>query len=340
MGKKRSSKHLIISVMATMILILDSKTALAGTYQGVELCIRTVIPSLFSFFVLSVLLASALLNNPIPFLRPLGKLCGIPAGAEGLFLLGLVGGYPVGAQAVTQAWEAGSLSTRDAKRMLGFCNNCGPSFLFGITATLFQSAYVPWFLWGIHLLSAIVTGILLPGKSKKSIIISDKAISMDLPKALKKGTQNLVSVCGWILLARCVVAYLEKWILFSVPTPIQIVLYGFLELTNGCVAVLQIPSEYTRFLIVSAFLAFGGICVGLQTVSVTWKLKTGWYFPGKLLQLSLSLFLADIFAVLLYPQARLHPVLLLLPGIACVIIAGNRKKEVAIWPNILYNGGK
>jgi hypothetical protein len=144
MGKKTSKISLILKLFAMILLIVDSKTALSGTAQGVDLCIRTVIPSLFPFFVISVLMTSALLEQPLPFLKHLGRICGIPAGSEGIFLLGLIGGYPVGAQAVAQAWKAGSISEKAAKRMLGFCNNCGPSFLFGIAAVLFRSVSIAW----------------------------------------------------------------------------------------------------------------------------------------------------------------------------------------------------
>ena len=45
-----------------LALILDGRTAIDGARQGIELCLRTVIPSLFPFFVLSILLTSSLLG--------------------------------------------------------------------------------------------------------------------------------------------------------------------------------------------------------------------------------------------------------------------------------------
>ena len=41
---------------AMLMLILDGRTALTGAAEGIDLCIRTVIPALFPFFVLSPLL--------------------------------------------------------------------------------------------------------------------------------------------------------------------------------------------------------------------------------------------------------------------------------------------
>ena len=65
-----------------LALILDGRTAIDGARQGIELCLRTVIPSLFPFFVLSILLTSSLLGSSLAVLRPLGRLFGMPDGAE------------------------------------------------------------------------------------------------------------------------------------------------------------------------------------------------------------------------------------------------------------------
>ena len=93
----------IVAAIGISLLILDSKTALAGAQSGVELCIRTVIPSLFPFFLFSILLTTSLMGRRIRILRPLCRLCRIPEGAESILIAGCLGGYPVGAQCVSQA---------------------------------------------------------------------------------------------------------------------------------------------------------------------------------------------------------------------------------------------
>ena len=60
-----------------LLLIFDSKTALEGARAGIDLCIRTVIPSLFPFFVLSMVLTGALMGTSLLWLRPIGALCGV-----------------------------------------------------------------------------------------------------------------------------------------------------------------------------------------------------------------------------------------------------------------------
>ena len=101
----------IAALAGMLILILDSKTALAGGLAGVQICMMQVIPALLPFFVLSILISAAFTGADIPLLRPIGRLCRMPRGSESLFILGLLGGYPAGAQGVCQGWYTGQLST-------------------------------------------------------------------------------------------------------------------------------------------------------------------------------------------------------------------------------------
>ena len=87
----------IFAAFGLLLLILDAKTALQGAQEAVVLCTSVVIPSLFPFFVLSGMLASAASGGGNKSLRPLERLLGVPIGAGGLFLTGLLGGYPTGA---------------------------------------------------------------------------------------------------------------------------------------------------------------------------------------------------------------------------------------------------
>lgn len=302
----KSKKQLISVVLCTAamaMLILDAKTALTGAKEGVTLCLYTVIPSLFPFLFISGMLSSILVGLNVPFLRPLGKLCGIPSGGEPLLLLGLTGGYPVGAQNITHAYNNGQIKADDARRLLGFCNNAGPAFIFGLLSSLFKSAIVPWALWLIHITSAIIVGILLPGKSNEKCSLPQKE-TPTIAKALTNSIKIMGEICGWIILFRIFLSMLHRWLLWALPQNISIVLYGLSELTNGCLALYDNQRYALKFILVSVFLNFGGLCIAMQTVSVTKTLGSGYYFPGKTLQSIISLFLSAIIQWFLFPASE------------------------------------
>lgn len=313
-----------------LALILDGSTALSGAREGIDLCLRVVIPSLFPFFVLSGLLSGALLGESLPLLRPLARLAGLPRGAESILAAGLLGGYPVGARCVGDACRAGRLSPRDGRRMLPFCNNAGPAFLFGIAGSLFSSPFTAWGLWGIQILSALLTALWLPGRSTGEIAPGTGHVPT-LPQALSSAVTIQAGVCGWVVVFRILLAFLGRWFGWLLPEGAQLLLSGVLELTNGCTRLSTVANPGQRFVLCSGFLAFGGLCVGLQTRSAAQGVDHTLYFPGKLLQTIYAVALSML-AQFLFPREYrwavppMVPVALLIATLVPIFL-----KKPAIW---------
>lgn len=318
-----------------LVMILDAKTAVLGAREGVMLCIYTVIPSLFPFFVLSVVMNSSLLGVKFPIMQPLCKFCKIPSGAESLLLLGILGGYPVGAKCINDAYLEKSISKHDARRMLGFCSNAGPAFIFGMTGMLFSTAAASWTLWLIQILSALIVGALL---SKQSNQVSQLKTtnSVSVAKAIETSIKSIAGVCAWVLVFRVIIAFCDRWFLWLFPLEIRAIFVGFSELTNGVNMLSSITHEGVRFVLASLFLAGGGLCVAMQTVSVTKDVGIGMYFPGKALQGIISFLIASIAQRVIFPPSECWNVhisvyiVILLCG-ACILLSRMKyKKAVAI----------
>lgn len=92
-----------------ILLLRQAETAAQAVRDGIQLCLTSVIPALFPFFAVSSLLvalgaaeaAGRVLAHPFRRLFRCGG-----AGCAAL-LLGLVGGYPVGARDGRRSWCAG-----------------------------------------------------------------------------------------------------------------------------------------------------------------------------------------------------------------------------------------
>lgn len=283
----------ICSLICVMLLIFDSKTAIEGTKIGTDLCIRTVIPSLFPFFILITALMSSLSNQDSPVLKPLARFVGIPEQAVAVLVPAFLGGYPVGAKAVTDLYRYGTLSKREAERMLAFCSNAGPSFLFGMISSLFPTRDMIWKLWGIQILSALITSRLFPALPVECLPTQHQVKEKRLD-IMGSAVHAMASVCGWVILFRTLITLLNKWILWRLPTWIHVTIIGILELSNGCYELGKIPSISVRFLLSCGMLSFGGICVLLQTVSVTKGLSLRNYMIGKWLQSALAILMGWI----------------------------------------------
>lgn len=164
MGTWRDGAALAFLLLGGAGLLRFPAESAAAAQEALALCFETVIPSLFPFFVLS----SLAVQSPLPrflsralagFMRPLFGVGG--AGASAL-ILGLLGGYPVGARTAAELYARGEISQEEGEQLLAFCNNSGPGFFLGVCGTaVFDSARAGAYLYLIHVLSALLTGFFL-----------------------------------------------------------------------------------------------------------------------------------------------------------------------------------
>lgn len=265
--KNKSGRALsICAAIGMLCLILDSRCASLCGIRALWMCIRAVIPSLFPMFVLSGILTPALLGQRHRWMGAAESLLGLPKGGGGLFLLGLMGGFPVGAQCIAQAVEQGALSRKNGARMLGFCNNCSPAFLFGILSSLFQRRSIPMLIFLIQLESAMIAARIwcCPGERTAAVSVSEVSVT----QAVNRGIRSIASVCAWVILGGVFTGFLERWLFPMLPFPLPQIITGCLELTGGVLRLGEVENESLRLILCCGFVCFGGISVWLQIQSV------------------------------------------------------------------------
>ena len=261
------------------------------------------------------------------------KLCRIPAGSESLLVTSFLGGYPAGAGNVAEMCRRGVLTESDAVRMAVFCNNAGPAFLFGVLGPLFSGQGTLWLLWAVHIAASLLCGAVLPGGSTDRTAIPD-ACETSLTETVGTAVKTMGMICGWVMLFRMALEFLDTWVLGYLPDWVQVLLTGLLELSNGCIRLGKIGSEDLRFVLASVMLSFGGVCIWMQTDSLCSGLDMGLYLPGKLLQAGLSALISIALIILKNRSGLLSA--FLLPGIlllSCIFLRNRlseTKKEVAI----------
>lgn len=325
---KESSRGILSTFAAGCIVLfaLDSQTAITAAKDAVILCGQAVIPALFPIFFLCILLTGNVQIQKSGALNARGGLSRNVLGSP-LLLTCFLGGYPAGAQSVAQVYKNRSLSRYQASRLLACCNQAGPAFIFGILGSQFESKFAPWALWLVQILSITVMWFLFGASVKTQS--QPPAESRVFPAgALSAAIRAIARVCGWVILFRCLIGYMNKYMVFP-DVKVQILISGLLELTNGCLLLSQIISEPIRFILCSVLLTFGGICVTFQTKSVIGDLPVMPYIGGKILQSLIAFILAVGVSALLYhanfQEALWIPVLI---GLCIVSVYGiNIKKQ-------------
>lgn len=315
--KKRIFIAAALLVLAALIVFSSSVQQSAA--KSLVLCAETIIPSLFPFFVLSMLLNRLGLPEFLARLtgRSASLLFGVSGeGASALFI-GLTGGYPMGAAYIADMCECGRIDREEAQRLLAFCNNSGPAFIIGAVGVgAFGRASVGLILYGVHIISAVIIGILFSAGAKKSAESRSDSIDSDLatafPDAVKSAVSAVLNVCGFVVIFSVFIGLLDSTGYFSRlclivgrktglgADFIRALLTGILELGSGTGAMRYLPLTPAALSLAAFLLGFGSVSVHCQTAAVISraKLKGTLHFAGRLSMAFISAVLAFVAGII------------------------------------------
>ena len=190
-------------------LLADAIAVRAAVEQALELCAQSVIPALFPFLVVtSALLSLGLGELAAPWLAGLMEpLFRVPGAGSAALVLGLVGGYPIGAATAGRLYQEGAVSRQEGERLLTFCNNSNPVFLISVLGVgVFGSVRTGIWLWLIHVLSALLTGLAFRGHGKtagrrpltRPAAFRAVSLPMALVEAVESSLRGMLSVCAFV----------------------------------------------------------------------------------------------------------------------------------------------
>lgn len=285
------------------LLLLRSAPAREGAYAGLRLWGELLVPSLLPFFAAAGWLSRLGFTDALGrWLAPaLGPWLGLSGSGCGVFLLGLSGGYPLGAVSAAEAADAGRISREEAEHLLRFCDNTGPAFAVGaLGAGVFGSTGWGLLLWVIHAFTAVLLGRLFRGKAAE---LGPAAVPIPLPApgaaltaAVHAAAEALVSIGGNVVFFSALLAVVSSLgfpdRLLSLTgdgaTFFRALFTGAMELSSGMGAMHGMPLSPASLALGSFLLGWGGLCVHLQAGAVAPGLNRRGRLEGKLLHGVLS----------------------------------------------------
>lgn len=342
---------------ALAFIILMPEVASGGMRSGLTLCAKAILPSLFPFFVCSgLLMRLGLCSRAARVLaRPASAILRLPAQAGAAFLLGLVGGYPSGAQLIAGLYEKKQLNADEAEHALAVCNQAGPSFIFGVLGGMvFRSAAAGAFLYAVQLLAALIV-CRLTGKTSCAEAIPKpdppaESFAAAFAAAVQQAGWNVLRICMYVTVFSVLSAYALALAGPVLPDALRPAALGVLELSGGCAALVDCPlSVNIKLVLASMLLSFGGCCILMQTKAAVQEagLSGQCVLPYKLLQagaagavsLLLSLLLrverwcAPVFAASAEPLASCGAGMLFVCTCVCLYL---RKKyhSISAWEHV------
>ena len=285
------------------LMIFYAEKGREGAAQGIELCLKTLVPSLFPFMAAVNLLintgicafAGKLLDKPSRFLFGLG------GSFAPVFLLSLTGGYPVGAAGIRSLYSHGELSMNEAKRAALFSVGAGPGFLISFVGLgLYSNARTGVYLLAAQSLAAVLLGIgsrfLYRGEfdvSPKEIKSAPMPFSRAVTESVYSASGAMAAMCGFVIVFCSATAVLNGTVKNGF---IRDALTLTLEVCGGVSALSgRLGLDAAAFAV-----GFGGICVHFQIFSALGEVKVNkaLFFVFRILQGLLTALFTRITATL------------------------------------------
>lgn len=281
-----------LSVMAALCAVLVLVSASAQTIEAAKdalrLCYELILPGLFPFFLVSGFLAkcgfAARLGKK---LSPLSRrLFGVSGEGATALLMGLAGGYPMGAAYLRELEKQRQISSRDCSRLLRFCNNSGPAFLVGVLGTsVFHSGRAGILLWLSHALAAVTVGCLHREQLPRAEAEEPEAhppgnLSLLLTESVTDAVTGALNVCGFVVCFSTLTGLMESGGWLNALTALlpgqygmnsriaRAILKGLFELGSGIGAMNGLQLQPPMMALGAGLVGWGGLSVHFQTAAL------------------------------------------------------------------------
>ena len=318
---------LLATVLFAVGMLIFQNSVGNSARDALSLCAFSVIPSLFPFLVLSKLTTNLRLFEKLEpisrkIMRPLFSLGYNCAPA---LILGITGGYPVGAITTASLYRDGCCTKEEAERLLSFSNNCGPAFIIAVIGyEIFGSSLIGSILYIIHILSAFLCGfvfrIIIPFKTTpKAYGTQSKkqtpGFSFAFTDAVYNALRSSLLISAYIVLFSAILVILQKAKILPMISALssfvfhcdsktaEAFLSGLFEVTKGAHMLSDAASAKVCFVLISTILGWGGLSVHAQTLGCISDsgLSTKPYFIGKLLHGFFSFLLSSASLLIFKP---------------------------------------
>ena len=218
-------------------------------------------------------------------------------------VLGLLGGYPIGAKGVNDAFSRGLITQNEAARLFCWCSNPSPAFVISAVGILMLSSYKSGvLLFASTTLSALTIGFFTRFFAEEKTTINQPPVLCRekniFTRSVSETGEAMLRICSWVLTFSSISALSDA----IVPKAgARTFLNCIAEVTSACKTAYE---ENLSLPLIGAILGFGGLGVIFQIYDYmkSCGLKLRVFLCVKLLNGALTAFYCSVL-MKLFPQS-------------------------------------
>ena len=270
----------LFTLFLLALFLKNPHVASDAVIEALKKCGHLLIPSLFPLMVTSEIAVES--GSVEYFTRPLSgvvaKILGIKKDSTAPLFLGLIGGYTTSVGGALSLYKSGKIDKTDCERIIALSSLPSLSFLTGFVGLgVLGSVADGWILWAIAVTSALIVGFLtrksVPKLTSVEFFRTENTnrppISKIIVGAISHSAYSMLLICSCVIFFYALIAALRFPLdAVGIPESAQGIVLGSLEITNGVLECVGIPSRSLRAAACGAIVGWSGLSVHFQIISL------------------------------------------------------------------------
>lgn len=267
MDKSKTCFKTIGIVFISALLFIFPKEISESTILSIKNCVNIIIPSMFAFMVISSYIISSGIYRYIfaPLYLILKHFIKLDKCLFSIFILSLIGGYPVGIKLIKEIISQNKSYSEIAEVLSTFCYCISPTFAITMIGLgLFNNPETGLIIYISNVTACIIIAIFQSNRYNLKIEKAELNAHGGIINSINSSADVLFKICSIIVIFNIIITAFESFFnLFQIEIPI--ILKSLTEISN----VVNIKNPNISLLpYLSAISSTGGACVLFQTYSL------------------------------------------------------------------------
>lgn len=244
-------------IIFTCLIMIKSDICIKSALSGLLICGNVIIPTVYPFtFCVLFIKNSGILHILKPFNKTTTKILGLNYYEFSIFLLSLIGGYPLGAKLLADS------KLSKSNTMINYCVNAGPAFIIlAVGRGVLKDIGIGWILFFSHIFSSSIIALILKFKFKPTTPpknIYKLNVVANFVSSASSAAETVIKICSVVIIFSVISGYIEY---FSNYFSLLYYISLLCEITNAIF-------KCNNIIIISFLLGFSGFAIWAQIFTI------------------------------------------------------------------------